>query len=196
MKIGLYFGSFNPIHVGHLIIASYAAEHTDLEKVWLVVTPQNPHKPEAALLNEYDRLHLVRLAIGDDTRLRASDAEFSLPRPSYTIDTLAYLTEKYQEHSFHIIMGSDSLQNLPRWKNARLIMAQFQLYVYERSGFPVVEHPGARITIFDAPILDISATAVRDQIRDGHSIRYLVPEPVREEIEQNRYYTSIGVPRK
>jgi nicotinate-nucleotide adenylyltransferase len=92
MKIGLYFGSFNPIHVGHLIIASYAAEHTDLDKVWLVVTPQNPHKPEAALLNEYDRLHLVRLAIGDDTRLRASDAEFSLPRPSYTIDTLAYLT--------------------------------------------------------------------------------------------------------
>ncbi|NDA61759.1 MAG: nicotinate-nucleotide adenylyltransferase [Chitinophagia bacterium] len=188
MNIGLYFGSFNPIHVGHLIIASCAAEHPDLDRVWLVVTPQNPHKPEAALLNEYDRLHLVRLGIDDDTRLRASDAEFSLPRPSYTIDTLTYLSEKYPEHAFKIIMGSDSLQNLPRWKNAKLILEQFSIFVYERPGFPVVTYPGANITVFDAPILNISATAVRDLIKTGHSIRYLVPEQVREEIERSRHY--------
>ncbi|MFN4974064.1 MAG: nicotinate (nicotinamide) nucleotide adenylyltransferase [Bacteroidota bacterium] len=188
MKIGLYFGSFNPVHVGHLIIAGYAAEHTDLDKVWLVVSPQNPFKKEQSLLNEYHRLHLVQLAINDDPHLRASDIEFSLPRPSFTIDTLAYLKEKYPQHEFAMVLGSDSLQNLPRWKNGEQIMRDHDLYVYVRSGHPVTKDPGPRVKIMQAPLLDISATAIRDNIRAGKSIRYLVPESVREEIERNRYY--------
>jgi nicotinate-nucleotide adenylyltransferase len=188
MKIGLYFGSFNPVHVGHLIIAGYAAEHTDLEKVWLVVSPQNPFKKEQTLLNEYHRLHLVQLAIDDDTRLRASDVEFSLPRPSYTIDTLTYLREKYPQHEFAMVIGSDSLQNLPRWKNGEQIMRDHDLYVYVRSGHPVTNDVGPRVKIMNAPLLDISATAIRNNIRSGKSIRYLVPEKVREEIERNSYY--------
>lgn len=188
MKVGLYFGSFNPVHVGHLIIAGYAAEHADLDKVWLVVSPQNPFKTENGLLNEYHRLHLVQLAIDDDPRLRASDVEFSLPRPSYTIDTLAYLKEKYPQHEFALVIGSDSLQNLPRWKHGEQIMREHDLYVYVRSGHPVAQEPGPRVKILNAPLLDISATAIRKQIRSGKSIRYLVPEKVREEIERNSYY--------
>ena len=122
MKIGLYFGSFNPVHVGHLIIASHMAYATDLEQVWLVVSPRNPLKPAGSLLNEYDRLHLLQLAIEKEPRFRASDIEFSLPRPSYTIDTLTYLGEKYPEHVFSVIMGSDSLENLNRWKNYEVLV--------------------------------------------------------------------------
>src|SRR5688500_17203696 len=122
MRIGLYFGSFNPVHSGHLIIANHILNETELEKIWFVVSPQNPFKTGAGLLNEYDRLHLIRLATEDDTRIKASDIEFDLPKPSYTINTLAYLDEKYPDHQFSIIMGSDSFQNLHKWKNYEVII--------------------------------------------------------------------------
>lgn len=188
MKIGLYFGSFNPIHIGHLILASHVADHSDLQQVWLVVTPQNPHKPSSELLNEYHRLHLVRLAVEDDTRLRASDVEFGLPRPSYTIDTLTYLKEKYPQHEFSIIIGSDGFQNLPKWKHFEQLVAGYRFIIYQRRNAPVTNTWKADCIVLDAPLLDISATTIRRQLKEGLSIRYLVPEKVREEIEQNRYY--------
>ena len=188
MKIGLYFGSFNPIHIGHLIIASYVANHTDMQQVWFVVSPQNPLKPSSVLLNEYHRLHLVHLAVEDDPRLRASDVEFKLPRPSYTIDTLTYLQEKYPQHEFSVVMGSDSFQNLPRWKNFALLVKNHPIIVYKRKEFEVTESFGAKLVLLDAPMLDISATEIRDNIKSGKTIRYLVPEKVREEIERNSYY--------
>ncbi|NCT93178.1 MAG: nicotinate-nucleotide adenylyltransferase [Chitinophagaceae bacterium] len=188
MNIGLYFGSFNPIHTGHLIIASHVANTDLVQQVWFVVSPQNPFKPAAGLLNEYDRLHLVNLAIGDDTRLRASDVEFKLPRPSYTIDTLTYLSEKYPQHRFSIIMGSDGFQNLAKWKNADLIMRDYPILVYNRPGFTVTDSLGAKLTILDAPLLNISATHIRNNIRDGKSIRFLVPDAVAEEILRAGFY--------
>lgn len=188
MKIGLYFGSFNPIHVGHLIIANHMAYHTDLDKVWLVVTPQNPLKSTTGLLNEYDRLHLVELAIGEEPRLRASNVEFSLPRPSYTIDTLAYLAEKYPMQEFAVVLGSDSLQNLPRWKNYEMILQHFSLYVYLRPGYPAVSYPDARITVVKAPFLDISSSHIRKMIKEGKSVRYLVTSNVYDYIKNNHYY--------
>src|ERR1700761_684466 len=135
MKIALYFGSFNPIHIGHCIIASYVADNTDVEQVWFVVSPQNPLKISASLLNEYHRLHLVKLAVENDPRLKVSDIEFSLPRPSYTIDTLTYLSEKYPQHAFSVIMGSDSFQNIAKWKNAEQLVRQYDLIVYNRPGY-------------------------------------------------------------
>ncbi len=188
MKIGLYFGSFNPIHIGHLILASYVANHAGMQQVWFVVSPQNPLKASAVLLNEYHRLHLVHLAVENDPRLRASDVEFKLPRPSYTIDTLTYLQEKYPQHSFSIIMGSDSFQNLPRWKNFELLVKNYPFIVYKRQGFDVKEDWNASVIILNAPMLQISATEIRENIKTGKTIRYLVPEKVREEIEQNGYY--------
>jgi len=188
MKIGLYFGSFNPIHIGHLIVASYVANHTDMQQVWFVVSPQNPLKPSSVLLNEYHRLHLVHLAVEDDLRLKASDVEFKLPRPSYTIDTLTYLQEKYPQHEFSIIMGSDSFQNLPRWKNFDLLVKNYSFIIYRRKGIDVKDFFGANAVMLDAPMLEISATAIRDHIKSGKTIRYLVSEKVREEIERNSYY--------
>jgi len=190
MNIGLYFGSFNPIHHGHLIIANYLLEHTSLDQVWLVVSPQNPLKPSATLLNEYHRLYLVQVAIEGENRLKASDIEFKLPRPSYTVDTLAYLQEKYPTYQFSIIMGSDSFQNLPRWKNYAWLLQHYPIYVYKRpehTTLPV--YPGAKqVVILEAPLLPISSTTIRQQIREGKSVRYLLPEAVREEIDRNGYY--------
>ena len=188
MKIGLYFGSFNPIHIGHLIVASFVANHTEIQQVWFVVSPQNPLKTSSVLLHEYNRLHLVQLAMEDDIRLRASDVEFRLPRPSYTIDTLTYLQEKYPQHQFSIIMGSDSFQNLPRWKSFELLVKNYPFIIYKRPGFEVKDSWNAKLTILDAPMLSISATEIRNNIKEGKTIRYLVTEKVREEIEQNRYY--------
>ena len=188
MNIGLYFGSFNPVHTGHLIIASHVVNYTDVQQVWLVVSPQNPFKQSASLLNEYDRLHLVNLAIDDETRIKASDVEFKLPRPSYTIDTLTYLKEKYPQHTFSIIMGSDGFQNLPKWKNAELLIKEYPIIVYRRPGFEIIDHWNARLTVLDAPMLDISATLIRNNIKEGKSIRYLFSEKVKEEIERNNYY--------
>ena len=147
MNIGLYFGSYNPIHIGHLIIGSHVANHTDIQQVWFVVSPQNPLKPSSVLLNEYHRLHLVQLALGDDPQLKASDVEFKLPRPSYTIDTLTYLKEKYPQHRFSIIMGSDSFQNLPRWKNFDLLLKNYSFIIYRRPGFEITESYEAKVQI-------------------------------------------------
>ena len=188
MKIGLYFGSFNPIHIGHLIVASYVANHTDMQQVWFVVSPQNPLKPSSVLLNEYHRLHLVRLAVEYDLRLKASEVEFKLPRPSYTIDTLTYLQEKYPQNEFSIIMGSDSFQNLPHWKNFEQLVKNFPFIIYQRPGFEVTDHWGAAVKVLNAPLLQISATEIRNNIKSGKTIRYLVPDKVREEIEMNHYY--------
>ncbi len=188
MKIGLYFGSFNPVHIAHLIIANHLLIATDIEKLWFVVSPQNPHKESASLLNEYHRLHLVQTAVQDDNRIKASDIEFSLPKPSYTTSTLAYLKEKHPEHEFCIIMGSDSFQNLNKWKNYEVIIKDYDVYVYNRPGFEVSNHLNAKLHIVDAPLLQLSATQIRQYIKEGKSIRYLVPEMVREEIEKGGYY--------
>lgn len=189
MNIGLYFGSFNPIHTGHLIIANHILEETDLDKIWFVVSPQNPLKKSSTLLNEYDRLHLTELAIKNNSNFRASNVEFQLPKPSYTVNTLAYLSEKFPFEHFSVIMGSDSYTNLKRWKNYEQILDNFTIYVYLRPGFPVdsQECPGS-VQIIKAPLLDISASYIRTKINQGHSIRYLVPEEVASYIEENGYY--------
>ena len=188
MKIGLYFGSFNPIHIGHLIIATHIANNTLLEQVWFVVSPQNPLKKEGSLLNEYHRKHLIDLSIEGEKKLKTSGVEFKLPRPSFTIDTLTYLAEKYPQHRFSIIMGSDSFSNIKRWKNYEILLKNYPIYIYERPGFKVPEDPDAQITVLQAPLLEISSTHIRELIHLKKSIRYLVPDIVREEIEQHQYY--------
>src|ERR1700694_5928970 len=148
MQIGVYFGSFNPIHHGHLIIANYILQESSLDQIWFIVSPQNPLKPAGTLLNEYHRLFLVNVAIEGEKKLKASDIEFKLPRPSYTTDTLAYLQEKYPDHQFAVIMGSDSFQNLPKWKNYTHILQNYPVYVYRRphhENLPV--YPGAKNVI-------------------------------------------------
>lgn len=188
MKIGLYFGSFNPVHSGHLIIANHILNETDLKKVWFIVSPQNPFKTSSALLNEYDRLYLLKLATEDDQRIRISDIEFGLPKPSYTSVTLAHLDEKNPEHRFSIIMGSDSFQNLHKWKNYESIVKNYPIYVYQRQGFEIHNHVNAKLNIVEAPLLQISATQIRQLIKEGKSIRYMIPETVRVEIEKGNYY--------
>ena len=188
MKIGLYFGSFNPVHVAHLIIANHILNETNLEKIWFVVSPKNPFKDESNLLNEYHRLHLVRLATEDDIRIKASDIEFSLPKPSYTSATLAYLADKYPDHKFSIIMGSDSFQNLNKWKNYEAIVKSYPLYVYLRPGFEVENNIGANLQVVNAPFLQISSTLIRNSIKKGQSVRYMVPDKVLDEIEKGGYY--------
>lgn len=188
MKIGLFFGSFNPIHVGHLIIANHILNETDLDKIWFVISPQNPFKKNQTLLNEYDRLHLARTAIEDDSRMKASDIEFYLPKPSYTINTLTYLREKHPDQNFSLIMGSDSFQNLDKWKNYEVIIENYLIYVYKRKGFELKEELNGQVNILDAPFLEISATYIRELVKKGKSIRYLVPEKIREEIEGNLFF--------
>lgn len=190
MKIGLLFGSFNPIHTGHLIIASYIADHTELDRIWFVVSPQNPLKNAASLLNEQHRLSLVQLAIDGDARLKASNIEFKMPKPSYTIDTLARLSEMYPEHQFSVIMGSDSWMNISNWKNYLNIINNYNIYIYIRPGFTPDPNVPANIKFLHAPLLDISATTIRKNIKEGKSIRYLVPDEVMKEIEANHYYGS------
>lgn len=188
MKIGLYFGSFNPIHHGHLIIAKHILEHTDLQQVWFVVSPQNPLKLSNGLLNEYHRLHLVNLAIEGEPDFKASDIEFRLPKPSYTIDTLTYLQERYPSHEFTVLMGSDSYENLPKWKNYEQLLKNYHIVVYERPGHPVQLPIPQQVTILKAPLLEISATHIRQSIKNNKSIRFLVPDAVKEDIERNGYY--------
>src|SRR5580704_73195 len=186
MKIGLYFGSFNPIHHGHLIIANHIQQNTDLDRIWFIVSPQNPLKPAGGLLNEYHRLYLIQISIEGESHLKASDIEFRLPRPSYTADTLAYLQEKYPDFTFVIIMGSDSFQNLPKWKNYGFILKNYPIYIYKRPGYEILpEYGHAKTLVLDAPEIPISATRIREHIREGKSIRYLVTEAAREEIEKN-----------
>lgn len=188
MNIGLYFGSFNPIHIGHLIIASHILNESELEKIWFVVSPLNPFKEAENLINEYDRLHIVKKAIDADPRLTATDVEFTLPRPSYTVHTLTYLCEKYPEHQFFLIMGSDSFQNLPKWKNAEVITKHHPIIVYQRPGFEVKDTLGAKVQILNAPMLEISSTHVRELVRSGKSIRYLVPANVEEDILSSGFF--------
>lgn len=188
MKIGLYFGSFNPIHHGHLIIANYVLQNSDLSQIWFIVSPQNPLKSSGSLLNEYHRLYLVQCAIEGEINLRAKDIEFRLPKPSYTVNTLAYLNEMYPSYLFSIIMGSDSYSNLSRWKNYEFIVKNYPIYIYKRAGQDLNPNVYAHTIILDAPLLQISATYIRETIKRGKSIRYLVPEKVLEEIAKNGYY--------
>ena len=188
-RIGLFFGSFNPVHTGHLIIAEYMADMTDLQQVWFVVSPHNPLKVRSTLANDFDRLHMVQLAIDDNPKLRASNIEFSLPKPSYTIDTMAYLHEKYPEHSFSLIMGSDNLEGIGKWKNYELLLERYPIHVYKRTGTENITYPGkADVKIHNVPLLDISSTYIRQQIAKGHSIRYMVPEAVYQYLDGSRLY--------
>jgi nicotinate-nucleotide adenylyltransferase len=190
MKIGLFFGSFNPIHIGHLIIAEFVANNTDVNQVWLVVSPQNPLKPSGSLMKEYDRLHYVTKAVENNPSLRASDVEFKLPKPSYTIDTLTYLKEKYPQHEFVVIIGSDSFQNLPQWKNYELLVKDFQFIVYERPGFiPEIKNENA--VVLKAPLLEISATVIRELIRQKKSVQYLIPDSILSEVIDNQYFKLV-----
>lgn len=188
-NIGLFFGSFNPIHIGHLIIANFMATQTDLDEVWIVVSPQNPLKVKSTLARDQDRLHLVRLAIDDNPTLRASDIEFRMPQPSYTIDTLAFLKEKHPQHKFSLIMGGDNLKTLHKWKNYELILRDHNIYVYKRPEYELgqfADHP--HVQIFDAPLMSISASYIRKCIKGDKSVRYLVPEPVFEYLSSSNLY--------
>ncbi len=182
MKIGLFFGSFNPIHIGHLIIANTMANHRDIDQVWFVVSPQNPFKKKSSLLHEFDRLHMVRLAIDDNPLLNATDIEFQMPKPSYTADTLAYLSDKYPSYQFKLIMGEDNLKYFHKWKNHEVVLNDYGLLVYPR---PHAETPEAwqnhpNIISIEAPEVDISATFIRKAVSEGRSIRYLVPDAVED----------------
>jgi nicotinate-nucleotide adenylyltransferase len=188
MHIGLYFGSFNPIHIGHLIVANHVVEHSEVDKIWFVVSPHNPLKDSHTLLNEYDRLHLVQLAIEGNSKFRASNVEFHLPKPSYTIDTLTYLTEKFPLEKFSVVMGADSFQNIHRWKNYEQLVGNYSFIVYNRPGFEVKETHGAQVQLLNAPLLEISSTYIRKQIKEKRSVRYILPENVWDYIEANRYY--------
>lgn len=188
-RIGLLFGSFNPVHTGHLILAEYFATRTDLTAVWLVLSPQNPFKAAGGLLPDTTRLTLLHLALADNSRLRAEDIELGLPKPSYTVVTLDALQARYPAHEFVLLMGGDNLAGLPRWREASRIAQEFDLYVYPRPG---AELPALanfpRVRILEAPLLDISATFIRQSVATGQSIRYLVPAAVEAEILRAGYY--------
>ncbi len=189
MKIGLFFGSFNPIHIGHLIIADHIAQYTDLKEVWLVVSPHNPLKEKSTLARDHDRLHLVQLAVEDNPRLKASSVEFQLPKPSYTIDTLTYLKEKYPEKEFALIMGSDNFKSIHLWKNYQVLLEQFDIYLYNRPEEEIEDvtlHKSVHIV--PAPLLGISSTYIRTRIRSGKSVRYLVPDKVFDYLEVSGMY--------
>ena len=189
MKIGLFFGSFNPIHVGHLIIANYMVTQTDLQQVWLVVSPQNPLKPKNTLARDRDRLNMVQLAIGENTLLKASNIEFKMPKPSYTIDTLAYLKEKYPQHEFTLIMGGDNIATLQKWRNYEQILRGYDIYVYKRPQYELGElATHERVKVFEAPLMEISATYIRKCLTEGKSVQYLVTDAVQKYLEESRVY--------
>lgn len=189
MKVGLYFGSFNPIHIGHLIIANYIINHTDIKEVWFIVSPQNPFKNTTSLLNEQHRLSLIKLAIENDKNLKVSDVEFKLPRPSYTADTLVYISEKYKKNTFTVIMGSDSFQNITKWKNYNYILENFSTLVYLRPNFVKINLL-KNCSVINAPLLDISASMIRKNIKEKKSIKFLVTDMVLQEIENKGYYSN------
>lgn len=191
-KVGLFFGSFNPVHIGHLILANYIIENTDMDELWFVVSPQNPFKDKKSLLNDHHRLDMVRLAITNYPRMRASDVEFSLPTPSYTVDTLAYLKEKYPDHSFALIMGEDNLVGLHKWKNAEMLVKNHQIIVYPRllagekkeSEIPA----DSSITVVTAPIIELSATEIRKMIQQKRNVRPMLPPEVFEYLDGSDLY--------
>ncbi|MGB0886665.1 MAG: nicotinate (nicotinamide) nucleotide adenylyltransferase [Vicingaceae bacterium] len=199
MKIGLYFGSYNPIHVGHLIIANHMATHSELDQVWLVVSPQNPLKTKATLLADYHRLAMVKIAVEGNNKLKASNIEFDLPQPSYTIDTLTFIQEKHPEHDFSVIMGEDNLRTLHKWKNYEQILNHYTIYVYPRvlthqelaansklKKTPFKDHPKVNIT--EAPIMKISANFIRSAIKNKKDVRYLLTEPVYKYLIEMHFY--------
>lgn len=199
-RVGLYFGTFNPIHVGHLIIANHMADYTELDEVWLVVSPQNPFKEKSSLLPDYQRLDLARRAIEDNFKVRVSDVEFKLPKPSYTINTLAYLKEANPETEFSLIMGEDNLRSLHKWKNSEQILHDHTVYVYPRvltiqekedlkpyrTNQLLANHP--HIIKVDAPVMKLSASFIRNSIKDGHDVRYLLTEPVYKYVTEMNFY--------
>lgn len=189
MHIGLFFGSFNPVHIGHMALANYMLSFTDMQKVWLVVSPQNPLKSKSQLLDQHQRLALVNIAIDDHPHIRASNIEFNLPQPSYTIHTLAHLQEKYPEHSFSLIMGQDNLQSFHKWKNYEEILNKYHIYVYPRPGCEssaFESHPHVHMT--NAPRMDISATFIRTALKEKKDIRFFLPGKVWEEIDSMNFY--------
>ncbi len=176
MKIGLFFGSFNPIHIGHKVIASYLVDFTDLDKAIFVVSPQNPLKQKISLLDQYHRLQIIRSEIEDNSKLEVSDIEFDMPKPSYTIDTLVRLKEKYPENDYSIIMGSDNLQNFNKWKNYEQILENYSVYVYPRPGHKISgSHKNIHL-IEGVPQMQISSSFIRKSIKEGKDMSYLMPE--------------------
>ena len=191
MKIGLHFGTFNPIHIGHLIIANHMAEYSNLDQIWMVVTPHNPLKQKNTLLDDYQRLHLVRLATEEYPKIKPSDIEFKLPQPNYTVNTLAHLMEKYPQNEFSLIMGEDNLKSLHKWKNYEYILQHHDIYIYprvsEEAENPTLKnHP--RVHWIDAPIVEISSTFIRENIKNKKNIRPLLPHNVWEYVDHNNFY--------
>ncbi|MCJ8498578.1 nicotinate (nicotinamide) nucleotide adenylyltransferase [Chryseobacterium salipaludis] len=191
-KTGLFFGSFNPIHIGHLILANYILENTDMEELWFVVSPQNPFKNKKSLLNDHNRLDMVQLAVRNYPNMRASNIEFSLPVPSYTIDTLTYLKEKHPDHSFALIMGEDNLNSLHKWKNSEQLVSNHQIIVYPRlfseakEDHPLSKH--ANISVISAPVIELSATEIRNMIKEGKNVRPMLPPEVFEYLDGSSFY--------
>lgn len=191
MKIGLYFGTFNPIHVGHLTIANHMAEYSDLDQVWFVVTPHSPFKKKSSLLDNHHRYQMVDRAVEDYPKLRASDIEFKLPQPNYTINTLTYLEEKFPDYEFALIMGEDNLKSFHKWKNYELILERHHIYVYPRISDGSIEtrfdnHP--KIQFLDSPIMELSSTFIRKAIKEGKNIRPMLPEHVWSYLDEMNFY--------
>ena len=189
MKVGLFFGSFNPVHVGHMVLANYMLEFTDLDKIWFVVSPHNPLKQKNSLLHERQRLQMVTLAIGDNNKMKASNIEFKLPQPSYTVNTLAYLKEKYPANDFVLIMGTDNLEGFHKWKNYEEILKNYELYVYPRPGATgggLMDHK--KVKFVDAPLMEISSTRIRNAIKEKKDVRYFVPEAAWEYLKESHFY--------
>ena len=191
MKIGLYFGSFNPIHIGHLVIANHLVEHSDLDQIWFVVTPHNPFKKKSSLLDNHQRLEMVYRATKDYTKLNPSDIEFNLPQPNYTINTLTYLQEKYTDYNFSLIMGEDNLKSFHKWKNYELILKNHQIYVYPRISKGTIETQfdnHKKIHHVDAPIMELSSTFIRKAIKTGKNIQPMLPQHVWEYLDEMNFY--------
>ncbi|WP_452601431.1 nicotinate (nicotinamide) nucleotide adenylyltransferase [Pontimicrobium sp. MEBiC06410] len=191
MKVGLYFGSFNPIHIGHMVIANQMVENSDLDQVWFVVTPHNPFKKKSTLLDNFQRLEMVYLATKDYLKLKPSDIEFKLPQPNYTINTLTYLKEKYPNHEFSLIMGEDNLKGFHKWKNYELILEYHNIYVYPRISEGIIEtrfNDHKKIHRVEAPIMEISSTMIRKAIKEGKNVKPLLPENVWQYLDDMNFY--------
>tara|TARA_B110000003_G_scaffold276437_1_gene322892 strand:+ start:11733 stop:12314 length:582 start_codon:yes stop_codon:yes gene_type:complete len=191
MKVGLYFGTFNPIHVGHIIIANHLVEHSDLDEVWMVVTPQNPHKSKHTLLANHHRYELVYLALEKYSKIKPSDIEFKLPQPNYTVDTLAYINEKYPQHEFSLIMGEDNLQGFHRWKNHEIILENHEIYCYPRiakSNLNTKLQNHKKIHKISAPIIQISATLIRQGIKNHKNVEPMLTKEVWKYIDEMNFY--------
>ena len=188
-KIGIYSGSFNPIHHGHVMLANYLVEFSDLDELWFVVSPQNPLKKKDELLDDDERLKMVQLAIGGDLRFRVSDIEMHLPTPSYTINTLSALSEQYPDCQFVFICGMDSLQNLHRWREYQRILDNYELLVFPREGYDggeLINHPS--VTVLKTPILEISSTFIRQCVKEGRDVRHFVPEKAFAYMKEQGFY--------